>query len=188
MYVQLSDNKPSKFPYTLAELRRDNPGTSFPPVLPDSTLASFDVYEVVSTPAPACDSKTHTLKTWVSQVDGAWLQTWEVQRLPVERASENIRARRNQLLVDCDWTQLPDASVDVTTWSTYRQELRDIPTQTGFPWNVQWPVKPSLLDEQPAVDGSDNIDAGDGSNTISTGDGSNTISTGDGEDTISVIV
>lgn len=56
--------------------------------------------------------------------------------------AENVRKDRNQRLSDCDWTQLSDSPVDKTAWATYRQALRDVPTQTGFPWNVTWPNKP----------------------------------------------
>jgi hypothetical protein len=58
-----------------------------------------------------------------------------------ERAT-TVRADRAKFLAECDWTQLADAPVDAAVWATYRQALRDVPTQTGFPWNVQWPAKP----------------------------------------------
>ncbi len=56
--------------------------------------------------------------------------------------AEKIRARRNQLLAESDWTQLPDAPADTADWAVYRQELRDIPEQTGFPTEVSWPAEP----------------------------------------------
>lgn len=52
-----------------------------------------------------------------------------------------VRAQRNALLASCDWTQLPDSPVDKTAWATYRQELRDITTQSD-PFDIQWPVEP----------------------------------------------
>lgn len=54
----------------------------------------------------------------------------------------SIRTTRNQKLKDTDWTQVADAPVDKAPWSTYRQSLRDITTQSGFPWTVQWPAEP----------------------------------------------
>lgn len=54
-----------------------------------------------------------------------------------------IRDKRNKLLVDCDWTQLPDASADAAAWATYRQALRDITTQAD-PFAIVWPESPSL--------------------------------------------
>jgi hypothetical protein len=55
----------------------------------------------------------------------------------------NARAERNCLLSETDWTQVAD--VPQTTkdkWAAYRQALRDVPQQTGFPDNIQWPSKP----------------------------------------------
>lgn len=53
-----------------------------------------------------------------------------------------VRDQRTQKLKDCDWTQLADSPVDKAVWATYRQALRDVPTQTGFPWTVVWPDAP----------------------------------------------
>lgn len=56
--------------------------------------------------------------------------------------AQAVRADRNRRLTECDWTQLADSPVDKTVWATYRQALRDVPTQSGFPWAVNWPVQP----------------------------------------------
>jgi len=56
--------------------------------------------------------------------------------------ADEIRRHRNQLLIESDWTQLPDAPVDQSAWTIYRQSLRDITEQEGFPENVEWPGKP----------------------------------------------
>jgi len=53
----------------------------------------------------------------------------------------SVRASRNSKLADCDWTQLADSSADKPAWATYRQSLRDVTGQAGFPWNVTWPVE-----------------------------------------------
>ena len=53
-----------------------------------------------------------------------------------------VRAQRNQLLADSDWTQLLDAKVDKDAWATYRQALRDVPLQNEFPVSIVWPDKP----------------------------------------------
>jgi len=53
-----------------------------------------------------------------------------------------VRQTRSDKLADCDWTQVADAPVDKAVWATYRQALRDITTQDGFPWNVTWPDAP----------------------------------------------
>ena len=53
-----------------------------------------------------------------------------------------VRAQRNQLLSASDWTQTPDAPVDQAAWAVYRQALRDVPQQEGFPSSVVWPTEP----------------------------------------------
>jgi hypothetical protein len=54
----------------------------------------------------------------------------------------NARKKRDGLLADSDWTQVADAPVDQAAWATYRQALRDIPEQSGFPNEVNWPTEP----------------------------------------------
>ena len=56
--------------------------------------------------------------------------------------SANARKRRNKALASSDWTQVLDAPVDQAVWATYRQALRDISAQAGFPATVVWPTKP----------------------------------------------
>ena len=53
-----------------------------------------------------------------------------------------IRQIRGVKLKECDWTQLADSPVNKETWATYRQSLRDVPTQEGFPWTITWPTEP----------------------------------------------
>lgn len=57
---------------------------------------------------------------------------------------EQARAKRESLLIESDWTQMPDAPVDKAAWATYRQALRDITQQSGFPHDVVWPTKPEV--------------------------------------------
>jgi hypothetical protein len=56
--------------------------------------------------------------------------------------SQQVREKRNKLLSASDWTQVADAPVDKAAWATYRQALRDIPQQEGFPATVVWPTQP----------------------------------------------
>jgi hypothetical protein len=57
-----------------------------------------------------------------------------------------VKDRRNQLLTESDWTQLPRSPLTTEqqdAWAAYRQELRDIPQQAGFPLTVVWPTPPA---------------------------------------------
>lgn len=68
----------------------------------------------------------------------------ELNQIANQKAQE-VREERNRLLTASDWTQLNDTPLDNTAkvaWTSYRQALRDIPSQSGFPQNVVWPVKP----------------------------------------------
>ena len=56
--------------------------------------------------------------------------------------AESVRQQRTDKLKDSDWTQLADSTADKAAWATYRQALRDITAQAGFPWGVQWPTQP----------------------------------------------
>lgn len=64
------------------------------------------------------------------------------ETVPDEYLVERMRLHRDRLLVESDWTQLPDAPVDRAAWATYRQALRDFPsTWTPGP-TVTFPDKP----------------------------------------------
>jgi hypothetical protein len=65
-----------------------------------------------------------------------------VQAAPEPADPDAIRATRDGLLVASDWTQLPDAPVDSAAWAAYRQALRDLTDQPGFPDTLSWPVPP----------------------------------------------
>ena len=59
-----------------------------------------------------------------------------------EKLISDTRSQRDNLLAATDWTQVADAPVDQAAWAVYRQALRDVPAQAGFPDNVTWPTKP----------------------------------------------
>ena len=94
----------------------------------------------------------------VEQIDGKWYTKYVLgpvftgetaaadeaeykARKDAEQAT-NVRNSRTEMLKDCDWTQLADSTADKTAWATYRQALRDVTTQTGFPWTITWPDAP----------------------------------------------
>jgi len=61
----------------------------------------------------------------------------------LEQEAAAARSERNALLSQSDWTQVPDAPVDQSAWAGYRQALRDLPQQAGFPQEVVWPNPPA---------------------------------------------
>ena len=81
---------------------------------------------------PAQPSPNHvfdyTTKTWVT--DNTLAET-------------SVRAKRGKLLNASDWTQLPDVPLETkAAWAVYRQALRDVTEQPGFPADISWPGTP----------------------------------------------
>lgn len=74
-----------------------------------------------------------------------WMKTSaEVEKEKHESACIKVRRERNRLLTASDYAVLPDSSVsDVDAWKAYRQTLRDVPDQDGFPLEVTWPEPPA---------------------------------------------
>ena len=153
MFVKATNDQIDQYPYTVGNLRRDNPNTSFPKVIPEATMASFGMYPVGYEAAPDYDPMTHRLQHSSEPVlkDGKWLITKTVVALTPEQIADKnegkakeVRSKRNALLTDTDWTQVADAPVDAAAWATYRQALRDITDHANFPWlnDEDWPVKP----------------------------------------------
>jgi hypothetical protein len=147
MHIKLTNGIPEN--YTIEQLRRDNPQVSFPKAIPDDTLAEYDVYPVTPTDQPVVEYTQNVVEGTPTQQDGEWVQVWDVTDASaeeIEQRTENraneIRSQRNQKLSETDWTQVADAPVDQQAWAVYRQELREVPEQIGFPWEVSWPTEP----------------------------------------------
>ena len=71
-----------------------------------------------------------------------WLEHNEL--LPYRYTLDEIRQQRNAKLAACDWTQLPDVSVEnLSAWQQYRQALRDITDSYDPVSGVEWPTPPS---------------------------------------------
>jgi len=151
MYVLAPNQTVEIFPYSIGDLRRDNPNTSFPRNPSDAVLADWNVFPVVEQSPPNYNPADENLTQLnPTLVDGEWLQTWQVTAASAEEIAERlqrkeseVRQQRNELLSACDWTQLPDSPADHEAWATYRQELRDVTSQEGFPWDVVWPLEPT---------------------------------------------
>lgn len=151
LYALLNDDGTlSRYPYSITDLRRAHPNTSWPEQVTDELAASYNVIPVApAANAPTDDPFSNQERTAELQPDGTWLEVWistpasteEISERTTQRAQQ-IREDRTQRLASCDWTQLPDAPVDAAEWATYRQSLRDISDQAGFPWEVAWPLVP----------------------------------------------
>jgi hypothetical protein len=150
-YVKLaSDGSIEQYPYTLTDLIQANRNVSFPSVITPDIIADFGLASVTPTDQPTVDH-TQNLTRGVEQLpDGSYAETWTATAASTEEIAErtssetvSVRFTRNETLKNSDWTQLPDSPVDSVVWAAYRQDLRDIPQQVGFPWTVTWPTEPT---------------------------------------------
>jgi hypothetical protein len=106
----------------------------------------------------------------VEQIDGKWYtkhilgpvftDTAATETEPAKTAAENeaaykatkdaeqaksVRTTRDTKLAECDWRVIKAAETATTldaAWATYRQALRDVTAQSGFPWTITWPDAP----------------------------------------------
>lgn len=148
MYVKVRNGVAEN--YSIGQLRKDNPNVSFPKNITNDELARWDVYPVQPQNPPAFDRATQDcVRVSPTLQNGVWVETWSITSVSAEESarrvaeiSVQVRAQRDRLLVESDWTQVLDAPVDRAVWATYRQSLRDVTLQAGFPSNVTWPSKP----------------------------------------------
>jgi len=85
--------------------------------------------------------------TWLHAELNEWLESntpepWKTEQEIYDDAVISVRSKRNQLLKDSDWAILPDAPTDKEVWAIYRQQLRDVTEQPGFPFDVVFPEAP----------------------------------------------
>lgn len=63
----------------------------------------------------------------------------EVEAERLESLANTVRAKRDALLRECDYMAMPDYPSPPNGLLGYRQALRDITEQPGFPHSIQWP-------------------------------------------------
>jgi len=104
---------------------------------------------VLEGPQPTAGRYQTVYRDGVQLIGREWFTKYSVADMDDEakaahdaQQAKSIREDRNNRLTACDWTQLADAPGDKAAWTTYRQALRDVPLQVGFPWNVNWPEMP----------------------------------------------
>ena len=132
------------------EVRSMYPNTSFPSQWTPALVEELGLDTVFESPTPTTTRCQVAFKDGVEQdAQGRWLWKWSISEMSDEtkaakdaEQAKNIRSDRDKRLSDTDWTQVADAPVDKAAWATYRQALRDVPTQAGFPYDIAWPSKP----------------------------------------------
>ena len=155
---------------THSEFRALFPNTGFPPQLTEEIINSFGGDVVFEGPqATGGDRYQFSVYAGVEQVNGKWftkyvlgpsffdtedengVKTTAAQHEAAYKAqkdaeqSKSVRADRDSRLKDTDWVVIKHLERNENipgVWEVYRQALRDVPSQAGFPWEVTWPVKP----------------------------------------------
>jgi hypothetical protein len=156
-------------PKTKVQLRQENKHMSLPEAWTDATLEALGVARVTKTTAPDVGEWQVAVKDGVEQVDGVWQERWVTQEMFTEYtetdedgvettvtvqdqkdakvAADNAalesteRATRDDLLKATDHYGLSDVTM-TDAMAAYRQALRDVPQQAGFPQTITWPTKP----------------------------------------------
>jgi hypothetical protein len=148
LYLKAIDNVVEQYPYSLGQLRKDNPSTSFPRQPSLAGLAEFDMYPVTEVTPTLADGEK-LVKVWTpTLVSGEWIlphqavaKTAEDLATESEVAWANLREQRDKLLAETDWTASTDVTM-TTEMATYRQALRDLPANTADVFNPVYPEKP----------------------------------------------
>jgi hypothetical protein len=169
MYVKITNGSVDTYPYSVGQLRRDNPNTSFPKKIPNETLATYGVYPVLQAPKPepSGEYKTVVANGVTTDANGNWVTAWKEQDMfsdytdeegnvvtktdqendytakKIAEAAKSVRTKRDSLLAETDWMALTDVTMSAEM-AAYRQALRDITTHANFPnlTEEDYPVKP----------------------------------------------
>lgn len=152
-FIKLENGQPASNAIAEENFRQLFPDTVFAVPFTASAVEplGYGIYDFSSQPEPGKYQKVVEIAP-VRNEFGIWKQTWQVVDMNADeqiaadlRQAGNMRAQRNLMIARTDWTQLPDAPLSAeskTAWATYRQALRDITSQAGFPWTVNWPTQP----------------------------------------------
>ena len=152
MYLKVSGSTIT-YPYSVQNLKIENPNVSFPSIIPDSLLENFGVYKVeLKDSGYDNDDSKDVVEVTPTLSGSVYVQTYQITDADsetIEKRKEikwsEIRTTRNTLLSESDWTQFQDSPItgsSLTEWQTYRQSLRDVTTQSD-PYNIVWPTIPS---------------------------------------------
>lgn len=152
MYVKISNGAVDQYPYTVGNLRRDNPNTSFPKRPSDDLLADWSMYPVALQDQPSFDERTQTITEAAMPVlsDGGWVIGWSINEKTAAEIQEwddqivnDARSVRNLRLSLTDFYALSDVTMSAEM-AAYRQALRDITSHANWPHleEADWPTKP----------------------------------------------
>lgn len=153
MFIKLENDIPVGYAVTEENLQQLFPDHIFPKIYTPKDIRplGFGIYEWTQIPQAEYPNKVVEVTPTLGD-NGIYYQTWTIQEMSqtekqsaTEKKTIEVRAERNYKLMFSDWTQLADAPLSQEqkqAWNIYRQALRDITSQAGFPWNISWPTQP----------------------------------------------
>ncbi len=155
---------------TVSQFKATQPNTSFPKQITTEILDSYGYDPVLNGPAATVTAPYEvSVRDGIEEINGQWFTKFIVGPVFTDttdeedvvttaadnevaykasidaQAAESVRTQRDKLIAETDWTQLADCPLSDSvkaSWVTYRQELRDLPSTTGFPHEVTWPNQP----------------------------------------------
>jgi hypothetical protein len=146
MYAKIIDGALVKYPYSLEEMRADNPNATLPDEPTDEELAACNAKRATRGASPAHSSRTHTFSTsFTDNEDGSVTIIFVPHELDRRIAEFNMRDARNSALTRCDWVMtraFEEGAPVPANYLAYRKALRDLPNQEGFPYDYIWPEDP----------------------------------------------
>jgi predicted component of type VI protein secretion system len=138
---------------TEGEFRSMFPDASLPLTLTLQEVTSLGGDIVLEGPQAQPTRYQVSFRNGVQEIDGQWFTKYSVADMDDEakaakdvEQAKSVRKQRDDLLLGTDWKVIKAAETSIVLaadWTTYRQALRDITTQQGFPWEVQWPEQPT---------------------------------------------
>jgi hypothetical protein len=153
MHALIVDGTVANYPYSIGNLRRDNPNTSFPKRPTEELLKSWGMEVVAKVDRPNVDPTKNVTEKPPVLINGAWTQVWVISEASDaelsqrnDEAAARVREQRSRLLAESDWVVVfhTEKGTNIPLeWEMYRQQLRDITTQDGFPHSVVWPSPPA---------------------------------------------
>jgi hypothetical protein len=149
-YVQALDGKFVRHINDIEPTQWDENNYCFARKLPPEKATEFGVTKLKIVTPPYFNPATQKrVEVDAFLNDGVWTQKYEVIELDNDEAvaknneqARIVRNERDRLLANCDWTQVADTKVNKEAWAIYRQALRDLPDQAGFPFDVVYPDAP----------------------------------------------
>ena len=152
MYLKVSGSTIT-YPYSVQNLKNENPNISFPTIISDSLLESFNIYQVEMKNSGYDNDDSKDVTEVTPTLSGSiYMQTYTISDADTETINKRreikwseVRSGRDSLLSESDWTQFNDSPISgstLTDWQTYRQSLRDITNQSD-PYDITWPNIPS---------------------------------------------